>query len=481
MKAIPREAVSGLIDRRLINRNFARLWYGQAVSGVGDYVFTTTLTLWIAVKLGAGRPWAPAAIAGLLVAATIAVVVVGPIAGVWVDRWDRRRTMLRTESVRALLAGVLALVSLLPERDLPVGVWLAVIYVLVFALNAAGRFFAPAQLVTISRVVPGMQEQTRAFGIVNATAAASRMIGPPLAAPLLFASGVTWALALNAASYLVSYLAIRSLRLPPAEAAAPQAAAGAGARSFRRDLREGVRFFARSRVVFGVLVWCMLCQVGIGALNTLDVFFVTGNLHVAAKDFGFMAVAMGAGLILGSLLAPRLVKRFGAATTTAVVLLSAGLVCMLYARQTTFAAGVVLLVLFEIPVAVVNTSMDPILLAAVPQELFARVMSAFGTVNQGTQMLFMAVWGSLASTALRGFHADVLGVHVGPIDSIFTVAGLAIVLGGVVSKVTLPSNAVLDQLSAATVSQPEPEPEPRLEPEPGPEPGPGAAVPAETA
>jgi MFS family permease len=314
--ALSREAMSELIDRRLINRSFARLWYGQAVSSVGDYVFNTTLTLWIAVKLGAGKPWAPAAMGGLLIAATIAVVVVGPIAGVWVDRWDRRRTMLRTESVRALLAGALALVSLLPERELPVGVWLALIYVLVFALNAAGRFFGPAQMVTISRVVPGVEAQTRAFGIVNATGAVTRMIGPPLAVPLLFA----------------------------------------------------------------------------------------------------------------------------------------GLTYMLYARQTTFAAGIALLVLFEIPVAVVGTSMDPIMLASIPQQLFARVMSTFGTLNQGTNMLSMAVWATLASTALRGFHSDVLGVHVGPIDSILTLAGLAIFLGGVVSKITLPSSALLDQSSTAKTS-----------------------------
>jgi MFS family permease len=223
---------------------------------------------------------------------------------------------------------------------------------------------------------------------------------------------------------------------------------------------EGVRFFAKSRVVFGVLVWSMLCQVGVGALNTLDVFFVTGNLHVAAKDFGFMAVAMGAGLILGSLLAPRLVKKFGPATTTTAVLLSAGLIYMLYARQTTFAAGIALLVLFEIPVAVVGTSMDPIMLASVPQQLFARVMSTFGTLNQGTNMLFMAVWSLLASTALRGFHSDVLGVHVGPIDSILTVAGLAIFMGGVVSKITLPSSALLDQPSTAKTPGADPEPGP---------------------
>ena len=58
------KALFAAIDRRLVNRDFAKLWYGQAISSVGDFVFTTTLTLWIAVKLGAGQSWAPAAIGG---------------------------------------------------------------------------------------------------------------------------------------------------------------------------------------------------------------------------------------------------------------------------------------------------------------------------------------------------------------------------------------------------------------------------------
>jgi MFS family permease len=88
------------LEKRLINRDFARLWYGAAISSVGDYVFDTTLVLWVAVKLGAGKAWAPAAVSGLLLAAVIAIVVVGPIAGVWVDRWNRKRTMLGTEAAR---------------------------------------------------------------------------------------------------------------------------------------------------------------------------------------------------------------------------------------------------------------------------------------------------------------------------------------------------------------------------------------------
>jgi hypothetical protein len=75
------------LQRTLINRNYAKLWYGQAVSAVGDCVFGTTLVLWVSQVLANGRSWAPAAVSGILVAASAAFSLVGPFAGVFVDRW----------------------------------------------------------------------------------------------------------------------------------------------------------------------------------------------------------------------------------------------------------------------------------------------------------------------------------------------------------------------------------------------------------
>src|ERR1700742_4619975 len=85
--------------RFLINRTFARLWTGQAVSTLGDYVFDTTLVLWVATVLAGGRRGAPAAVSGIMLSVGAAVLVVGPVAGVFVDRWNRRATMLGTEII----------------------------------------------------------------------------------------------------------------------------------------------------------------------------------------------------------------------------------------------------------------------------------------------------------------------------------------------------------------------------------------------
>ena len=78
----------------LINPEYARLWFGQAVSTLGDAVFSTTLVLWVGTVLAKGKPWAPAAVSGVLVAIGAAMLLFGPIAGVFADRWDSRRIAL---------------------------------------------------------------------------------------------------------------------------------------------------------------------------------------------------------------------------------------------------------------------------------------------------------------------------------------------------------------------------------------------------
>jgi len=184
----------------LINRNYAKLWYGQAVSTIGDYAFDTTLVLWVATILARGRAWAPAAVSGVLLAVGAAVLLVGPFAGVFVDRWNRRGTMLRTEVIRGVLTGLLAIASFLPTHVLPIWAWLTVIYAVVFILNAAGQFFGPARFATIGDIVTGEADRARAAGIGQATTATATIIGPPLAAPLLFTVGLQWALLFNAMS-----------------------------------------------------------------------------------------------------------------------------------------------------------------------------------------------------------------------------------------------------------------------------------------
>jgi len=295
----------------LVNRNYAKLWYGQAVSAIGDTVFGTTLVLWVSQVLARGSPWAPAAVSGILVAAGAAIALVGPVAGVFVDRWNRKSTMMRTEVIRAAMAAGLTGLSFVPVRDLPIGLWLAAVYLVVFVLNAVGQFFNPARFATTGDVVHGEEDRVRAAGLAEATTSAAGIIGPPIAALLLITVGFQWALAANVASYVVSYLAIGFLRVTPGPN--PPALVEAGETSLHGEFSIGLRLFARNRFLVTLLTVTVICQCGTGAISALNVFFVTRDLHASSRLFGIAETAMGVGFIIGALAAGRVASAGGTA------------------------------------------------------------------------------------------------------------------------------------------------------------------------
>jgi MFS family permease len=83
----------------LINRNFRLLAIGQAISNMGDFVYSTTLLIWVYVLTHSA-----AAVSGVLIAQYVPVFLLGPIAGVFVDRWNRRQTMVVSDVTRAIIA-----------------------------------------------------------------------------------------------------------------------------------------------------------------------------------------------------------------------------------------------------------------------------------------------------------------------------------------------------------------------------------------
>ena len=183
------------------NRNWRLLWLGQSVSATGDMVFYVTVLLWIATIIAKGLPWAPAAASGALIATAAPVLVVGPLAGVFVDRWDRRRTMLVADAARfVLVASLLALPML--RHQLPVGAQLAILYAVLAACSCFAEFFDPSRLAVVGAIVPP-EQQPQASALLSAAFSLAQVIGPPIAAPLLFTLGVQWALIFNAASFAV--------------------------------------------------------------------------------------------------------------------------------------------------------------------------------------------------------------------------------------------------------------------------------------
>ncbi|HET7660841.1 MAG TPA: MFS transporter [Oryzihumus sp.] len=425
----------------LVNRDFARLWYGQAISTVGDFVFDTTLTIWVATQLFARSHWAPAAVSGLMLCALAAIILVGPVAGVFVDRWSRRRTMLASEVIRGLLVGLLTLVTLLPRDALPASVWLIILYGVVFVVNAAGQFFNPARFATVGEIVADEADRAKAVGLGQATAATAAVVGPPLAAPLLFTLGIQWALLINALSYAVSFFAVRSVHFPMAAVAR---ATGEAARkqAWRVEFAAGVKMFTGNRFLVALLTVAVISSLGVGAVTPLLVFFMSDNLHTSTRLLGLMTMAYGLGSVAGSLVSGRAARLVGARNLTWLGLLATGCLLSVYARQTDFTAALVLMFLMAIPVAALNAGLSPLLMAVTPKDFMGRMIAVFTPVNMAASVGSVVIAGCLASTVLAGFHATVAGrLHVGRIDTIYTVSACLIVASGIYGCVALPRSS----------------------------------------
>jgi MFS family permease len=403
------------------NRNWRLLWIGQAVSLTGDNFFDITVLLWVATVLAKGRPWAPAAASGVLIAEAAPVLAVGPVAGVWVDRWNRRRTMLASDACRAAVIASLVAVPTLGSRLAPAG-QIGFVYAAVAAESCLAQFFNPSRLAVLGLVVPPA-DRAKASGMLQATSSGAAIAGPVLAAPLLFAAGPQWALIINAASFCFSFAAIWPIRLP-AGAAVP-AARGLG---FRAEFRAGLRFFAGSRVLVALCVGVVVVTLGAGALNALEVFFLRDDLHAAARWLGVLYAATGGGAVAGALLGGWAVGRIGAARVLWLALVAGGAGLLGYSRLTSLLAALGVLGLVGVAFGAVNTAVPPLLLASIPQRLIGRVMSVFNPVQQVANIASLAAAGALAATL--------------PVRTIFAAGALLIIAAGLVLIGLLRSDVV---------------------------------------
>lgn len=426
-------------SRLLINRNFALLWSGQTLSSLGDQVFETTLVVWIATELAPDKSWKSLAVSGLLVAATIPILVVGPVAGVLIDRWqDKRGVMVKADLLSSLLV-----LSLLPVTgivqipgvggSLPLAWQLGAIFVVVFAASAVAQFFRPAWSVLLRDVVPE-PERPRATGLNQTSASLAVLVGPPIAAPLLFTFGAQWALVINAASFLISMLTVRAMSVPETIA---ETGTGAQAGDFVSEFREGLRFFRGSRVLVVVAVSLMIVTFGLGALNTLDVFFVKENLGTSEKYLGILGAALGTGMLLGSAVAGAVASRLRLEQMVWGSLALVGLIVLVYARLTSLlpAAFIIFLLGFVVPAA--NVSIGPLVLRVTPREFVGRVSATIGPLQHTASILGMLLAGVLYGTSFQDFEGHILGMQIGPLDTIFTGVGILCLIGAAFARANL--------------------------------------------
>ena len=352
----------------LNNARFAAFLGGRFLSGVGDFTFDTSVVLWVATVLMHGAQRSPLAVSGVLLASSVPAVVLAPVAGVFVDRWNTRRVMLGTDALRALLIPLVALAAVMRFSDT---MTLGVVYGIVLLSSAASQFFNPASVAALHSLVEA-EDLPRASGLLQTAASTAGILGPALGSVLFFAVGINWAILLDALSFVASFGTLLLVGELGGMAAIEIAK---GMTGFWQEFRSGAMFVVRSRAMSAIIIASALVALGGGALAALDVFFVTQNLGAPASLYGFLGAIWGVGAVLGSLTATLAIGRVGVTTMFSGSLLGTGLLVIVYARQTTLLGGAVVLLLIGLSMSGVQVAVTPLVLRLVPIALIGRVIS----------------------------------------------------------------------------------------------------------
>jgi MFS family permease len=272
----------------LRERSFRLLWTGQFVSAIGDAVAPVAFafaTLQIAHTASA---------LGLVLAAnTTARVVFLPIGGVWADRLPRQLVMLSSDAIRAAAELVLAAVILSGHGQLWILVALAV------AEGTASAFFMPASGALVPQTVsPARLQQANALmGLSRST---TSVAGPAISGVLVALIGPGWVFGIDAATYVVSAISLAMLRTPAMEAG-PRT-------SFWSELAAGWNAVSSRTWYLTNLCSHALWNFAIAAFFVLGPVVASRSLG-GASAWGLIAASLGAGSVVGGLIALRITPR----------------------------------------------------------------------------------------------------------------------------------------------------------------------------
>ncbi|HEX8889494.1 MAG TPA: MFS transporter [Pyrinomonadaceae bacterium] len=406
-KRVGPEAPAGYVELLRGNRNFRMLWLGQVVSQLGDWFDTIALYTLLLNLTGSGR-----AIGLLLVARFLPSFVVGTLAGVIVDRFNRRVIMIVSDVMRALVV----LGFLLVRR--PDQVW--IVYVLTVLQLVFSTFFEPAKTAVIPSIVEG-RELVAANTISSATWSVMLTLGAAFGGVVTGWFGTDVAFILDSLTYIASALLVASVHFPRRPARVKSKLTVGKALGIT-DTLEGARYvWQRPRVLALMLVkpaWGM----GGGILALLAVFgekiFPVGKS--AATGIGILYATRGIGTAIG----PIAMRRFAGETRRSmqkaigVSFLVGGFFYMTFGAATNFAFALVVLMIAHMGGSTLWVNSTVLLQRAVEDNFRGRVFSA----ELALLTLTMAASNYVTGEMLDHFHTSARTVTIG-IGILFLIPG----------------------------------------------------------
>lgn len=394
----------------LRQRDYALLWFGGLISMLGDFVLFVGLPYEIYRLTGSTL-----ATAGMLLAFLIPNILLGSVAGVYVDRWDRRRLMIVVNLLQALSLLPLLLVGQL-------GLW--VIYAVLVVESSISQLFNPAQVALMPSLLAGGEEELLTANALSGVGRhLARLIGPAIGGLVVAAGGLGAVAVVDSASFVGSAAMLTLIRARPAPPHPTDSLEHAAISAWRRlvnEWRSGLRVVWHQPVLRALLVFFAITAVGEGLTGTLFVPWVVDALHSDSTGYGWVLSTQAIGGLAGALVIARLGSRLRPLPLligSALVFGAIDLVLFTYPILFPFIGpALVMLVIVGVPGAAMGAAQTTLQQSETTDSHRGRVVGAIGAVA-GVGALIGAV------------SAGILGEFV-PAVLLLIVQGSGYLIGG---------------------------------------------------
>ncbi len=399
------------------NRNFSLLWLAGLISITGNWMLIAALPFHIYSVTGSAL-----ATSAWLMAYILPGVLFGSVAGVFIDRWDRRKTMIGVSLLQMIVIPLLLLVQS-PE-------WIWIVYVVGFLESTLSNFFGPAESALLPTLV-GEEHLVSANSLNSLNDNLARIVGPAIGGLLLATWGLSSVVIADALSYLLAAVLIVLIAAPPFVRTVKDSdrvnTVRAKFTGVWTEWVAGLRLVASERALASVFIVLGTALFADAIMSALLVVFVQDDAGLNSTQFGWMLTARGVGGLIGGLLVAQIGANLSNRQLTGWGLLISGALMLVMLAQPTVIVLVVGMALIGVPAIAWIVGAQTQLQQVTADEYRGRVFGAFGT----TVSLLM-----LISSALAGGSADWIGV-----TTLLLCAAIIYILSGLMALVMLKQSA----------------------------------------
>lgn len=385
----------------LKDRNFLYLYIGQIISQFGDKLNQMALIAILYERF----PNSSFQLAKLLSFTILPVFLIGPVAGVYVDRYNRRRIMLICDISRAGLVLAIPFFATYVRSFFP-------IYIVVFLVFSITRFFLPSKLAIIPEIVSA-DKLLLANSIFSTTGMIAAVIGLSLSGVLIAIVGPFVGFFIDSCTYLISALFIYIIN----PASAPKQAAQETKLQFNNILKqiyEGLVYIIQDKKARFIMQTFLILMAAGGSLYAVMIVFVQESLRSVTKDLGFLASFLGIGLFIGTVIYGRFGARLAKEKAVLASFACAGIILVIFVFELKFVGSffisIFLMALLGASLSPIAASIQTIIHETAPDDIRGRFFSSIEIVAHISFLIFMFIGAGLSEHIGRVFIIVAVGI-----------------------------------------------------------------------